>query len=80
MRPLLWALKAIDLCDICDLNSFVHHGVRVCPAGLALLGLFAALVCVRWPAKAKKLRGPRYAPPDVCGAPDPAGTALGSSS
>ena len=54
---------AIDLCDKYNLNSFVHHGVR---CGLALLGLFAALVCVRWPAKARKLRGLRYAPIDVC--------------
>ena len=42
MRPLLWALNAVDLCDKCDIKSIVHTGVRF---GRLAWG-FAALVCV----------------------------------
>ena len=45
---LLWALNAVDLCDKCDINSFVQ-GIRV-------LAAVQASVCVRWPAEARKPR------------------------
>ena len=55
---LLCALNAVDLCDKCELNSFVHHGVRV-GLGRLFAGLFAALVCVYAGRPKPGNRGPR---------------------